>query len=252
MIKANGIKITPTMFSDGTSQVWKLPKECFSSTVTINWEFEAEAEFMHLAQLVTLLRREVISLEIILAMDYLPYARQDKTVSNETTFALQTFASLLNTLDIDYVYSLDAHSIIPEYLIKNFHSRSPRIELIELTDKLKPDVFIFPDKGAKDRYSKDLAFLGKPHLYCDKIRNQTTGVIEGITVNGDIKADKYLIVDDICDGGATFIGVAKELYRREAAEVYLYVSHGIFSKGLAPLKEAGIKKIFTSKGEVHS
>jgi hypothetical protein len=31
--------------------------------------------------------------------------------------------------------------------------------------------------------------------------------------------------------------------------VHLYVTHGIFSRGLAPLRESGIKRIFTHKGE---
>jgi len=39
-----------------------------------------------------------------------------------------------------------------------------------------------------------------------------------------------IIVDDICDGGGTFIGLAEELRRRNAASLYLYVTHGIFSK----------------------
>ena len=54
---------------------------------------------------------------------------------------------------------------------------------------------------------------------------------------------RILIVDDICDGGATFVGLAKELRAAGAKKVYLYVTHGIFSKGL-PLE--GIDKVFTT------
>ena len=46
-----------------------------------------------------------------------------------------------------------------------------------------------------------------------------------------------LIVDDICDGGGTFIPLAKKLKNAGAKTVTLYVTHGIFSKGLDPLKE---------------
>lgn len=44
-----------------------------------------------------------------------------------------------------------------------------------------------------------------------------------------------LIVDDICDGGGTFIGLAEELKRKNAGKIYLAVSHGIFSKGIDKL-----------------
>jgi ribose-phosphate pyrophosphokinase len=53
-----------------------------------------------------------------------------------------------------------------------------------------------------------------------------------------------LIVDDICDGGGTFIGLAAELKNKNAGKLYLAVSHGIFSKGFDSLK--CFDKIFTT------
>jgi ribose-phosphate pyrophosphokinase len=44
-----------------------------------------------------------------------------------------------------------------------------------------------------------------------------------------------LIVDDLCDGGYTFITLADKLRKNGARRVYLYVSHGLFSKGFPPL-----------------
>ena len=43
-------------------------------------------------------------------------------------------------------------------------------------------------------------------------------------------------IDDICDGGQTFISLAQSLKKQGAAEIFLYVTHGIFSKGLDQLK----------------
>jgi ribose-phosphate pyrophosphokinase len=45
-----------------------------------------------------------------------------------------------------------------------------------------------------------------------------------------------LILDDICDGGRTFSELAKQLQVQHAGDIYLYVTHGIFSQGLAALK----------------
>jgi len=58
-----------------------------------------------------------------------------------------------------------------------------------------------------------------------------------------------LIVDDICDGGMTFKLLARDLLAAGAKEVHPYVTHGIFSKGLDTLKESGIGRFFTYKGE---
>jgi len=48
-----------------------------------------------------------------------------------------------------------------------------------------------------------------------------------------------IIIDDICDGGATFINIAKILtgYKEFKGKIYLIVTHGIFSKGFAELSQ---------------
>jgi ribose-phosphate pyrophosphokinase len=47
---------------------------------------------------------------------------------------------------------------------------------------------------------------------------------------------KYVIIDDICDGGRTFIELAKAIKeQREGVEIYLVVTHGIFSAGFTEL-----------------
>lgn len=249
MIKLNGQKINITLFSDNTSQVWKI-ENIDQKRNEIEWQFDTESEFMHLAQLVNLIHREAPMSFVSLKMDCLPYARQDKLISNETTFALQSFAFLLNNLQLDRVESIDTHSNIPDYLIRNFHNIFPYQVIEKIVAKVNPDVLCFPDKGARDRYTKELAFLGKVHTYGEKVRDQATGHITSYELKGDVKDSNVLIVDDICDGGMTFILLAKQLLTNGAKSVNLYTTHGIYSKGLRPLREAQIDRIFNMNGEV--
>jgi len=46
--------VKPTIFPDGTSQVWKLPLDGLNY-VKIKWQFESEGEIVHLDQLMHLL-----------------------------------------------------------------------------------------------------------------------------------------------------------------------------------------------------
>jgi ribose-phosphate pyrophosphokinase len=70
--------------------------------------------------------------------------------------------------------------------------------------------------------------------------------LEGFRVyEDDLQGKDCLIVDDICDGGGTFIGLAKELKKHNAGNLYLSVSHGIFSKGLKELNQY-FTNIFTT------
>ena len=65
MIKFNGIIVRPTIFPDGTSQVWKLANlsEDDDAENHILWEFEDEAEIFHLAQLVELVKLVKVEIE---------------------------------------------------------------------------------------------------------------------------------------------------------------------------------------------
>jgi len=63
--------------------------------------------------------------------------------------------------------------------------------------------------------------------------------------------DRVLIIDDICDGGRTFIEITKLLLQAGVESVSLHVSHGLFSQGIDVLKEAGIKTVYTAKGKVY-
>jgi ribose-phosphate pyrophosphokinase len=247
MIKLNGHPITTTIFPDKTSQVWKIDKSYFNRVNgkgnIIRWEFEHEGEFMHLAQLRMLMDQEAFGFYLVLELPYLPYARQDKEVTNESTFALRSFCKLVNTLDFDEVKVFDPHNAaLTSELLWGTEIEMPNFEpLLKELDALP----VYPDKGAAKRYNDNHTIV------FDKVRDPLTGTITGIELaKGTIEPRAYIILDDICDGGKTFIEVSKKLYEAGAKDVYLYVSHGIFSKGLEPLREAGIHRIFTRKGEI--
>lgn len=250
MITLNGIKVTPTIFPDNTSQVWKLPKEAFilDAPNQIVWEFENEAELIHLVQLVDLVV-QVCKCEPNLHMPYLPYGRQDKGVSNSSTFARHSFLNIISTLDINNpITTLDVHSKdYNQYLIKDIF---PSKEIEFAVKECRPSLICFPDKGAETRYKSHLGIF--PSFSMSKNRDQDTGYIRGLFLNDlvDIKNEDILIIDDICDGGGTFIMAAEKLLTLGARSISLYTTHGIYSKGINVLFEAGISRIFNRKGEV--
>jgi len=243
MLLLNDQPINVTMFPDKTSQVWNIniphPEH---DEACIIWNFEHEGEFLHLAQLVDLLRTSGV--EPTLSITYLPYARQDKNISNNATFALRSFATLLNTLRLTSIAILDPHNpTIVQQLINDCYCMYPKVEVKKVYNDLGCDLVCYPDKGAKDKYTDVYKF--KDIVYCNKVRNQATGVIEGLELVGEVKDKKVLLVDDLADGGRTFIEVTKKLLDAEAKEVYLFVTHGLFTKGIECLLDSGIKRIFS-------
>ena len=111
--------------------------------------------------------------------------------------------------------------------------------------------FVIPDAGANKKTAKIASYFGhSSFIRADKLRNLSTGDILETVVYGDVVGN-ITIVDDLCDGGKTFIELAKVLKQKGAEKINLYVTHGIFSKGTYPLYTAGIDYIITtnSRGE---
>lgn len=253
MIILNGHYVRPTIFPDRTSQVWKLPEELLGmkdEELDIVWQFESEAELLHLAQLKYLLDhyRHDYPYDCKLTITYLPYARQDKWPSNTSTFALQSFAPLLNSLKFNPVVIHDPHSKLALSLIKNSQAWYPQEELTKAIVKRQSDIICYPDKGALTKY-REAYHSNFPYMWGEKVRDQLTGQITSYEIFGNVEGRKVMIVDDICDGGATFVLLAQKLLTSDAKEVSLFVTHGLFTKGTDILQQAGIHHIFTKLGE---
>ncbi len=227
MIKLNGQIVTPTMFPDGTSQVWHLPQYVFDCEIArVEWWFENEAEIIHLAQLATLLNQHDQCNRLF--MPYFPYARQDKEVSNDTSFALYPFLDILKRMGWYRIQSVDVHFDFPPEIMPCKNIRPTWI----YDKSFDYDTIIFPDKGAANRYKwirHTNIVIGK------KVRDQATGKITHYETTGT-PTGTALVIDDLCDGGATFKILAKSLSRR-VETLDLYVTHGIFSRSIKPLLE---------------
>lgn len=244
LVNGSEVKFETTIFPDGTSQVWKVAEPLFEDDdIKILWMFESEAELFHVCQLAQLTQKLSRQEDSVLVAPYLPYARQDKGIDNGLSFALDTFTYILYHANICRIETFDRHSntqtnsYIESETAEGFHKAI-----------FNHDVVCFPDKGALARYEG--SFPNVPMVYCEKVRNQQTGEITGLILNGsnlyDIDGKRVLIVDDICDGGMTFIKTAEVLKKWNASQIDLAVSHGLFSKGKQVLHDAGIKDIFTT------
>lgn len=109
---------------------------------------------------------------------------------------------------------------------------------------------VYPDKGASDRFTSGYKFpswhqTAEP-VVLSKKRELSTGKILGMEIVSGTPGECCIIVDDLCDGGATFIGAAKCLREAGAKFVGLVVAHGVFSKGVSHLLDNGIDHIHTS------
>lgn len=248
MLKIESYELKATKFPDKTSQIMKFPAIAARSEVTIDWNFESEDEFIHLAQVKTYL--DSLGVKTSLNIPFLPYGRQDKEIKAGNTYALHTFAALLNSLNFQKVTSYDVHNLkVTASIIKNFSNICP---LKDFSSYITSDCLVFfPDKGAYLRYFPNISQLVTSEFSVgEKVRNQETGKITHYAIENveNIKYRVVWVLDDLCDGGATFVLAANALHNAGALKVNLFVSHGLFTKGLDPLIKAGFKNIASKTG----
>ncbi len=193
---------------------------------------------------------------LFLVLPYLPYARADRRFVDGDCFGLEAFASILNGMNVQIV-TLDAHSRQSHNLIHDLIDLSPK-PLIEKTigriltkSGASRLTLLFPDDGARKRYSEMFAEFDLDILHCTKVRDKVTGKLSHFSVPAKekFKTTDVLLIDDICDGGGTFIGIANGLKEHEL-NLSLYVSHGIFSKGLENLSSC-FKTVYTTDSFEH-
>jgi ribose-phosphate pyrophosphokinase len=186
-----------------------------------------------------------------LEIPYLPYARQDRVCAPGQAFSLEVIAELLATIRAQNIAVWDCHSPVGLSLTQAFNVDASNIVLAN--DELRKiiqhpsTVLVCPDKGARSRCENMARVLGdRPLVYSEKVRDPATGKITHTEVKSDSLAGKTAVItDDICDGGFTFVKIAEQLKAKGAARVILFVTHGIFSKGL-DVFDGLIDQIFTT------
>ena len=176
---------------------------------------------------------------IHLSMPYLPYARQDRVANVGESFSLKVFCQMINAMQYASVIVTDAHSDVSLALLDRVVNRTSEEVLRQHLPALTLErrlILVAPDAGAIKKTQKIADAYGLSYVRADKTRDTLTGELSGAVVYSDsVGPDSFLIVDDICDGGRTFLNLAVELRKFTKGQVNLYITHGIFSAGFKAL-----------------
>jgi len=179
-----------------------------------------------------------------LLIPYFPAARQDRVMIPGEPLSVKVYADLINAQNFKKVLIFDPHSEVTGALLNQVVVITNHPLVKKCIGRKKDILLISPDGGALKKIYKVSQFLGGiPVIECSKIRDVKNGQLTGFTVYADdLKGKPCYIVDDICDGGGTFLGLAEKLKEKNSGPIYLIVSHGIFSKGFSELEKqfAGI------------
>lgn len=182
---------------------------------------------------------------------YVPYflgSRSDRKFQDGgINYLKQVICPIINSQNFASVTVMDPHSDVLEACLNNFNKVN-NFDLVDdalsylIADNEEDKVvLVSPDAGAyKKVYDVAKKFEIEKIITATKVRDMVTGNIlrTEIPVLDQHKDLIYVIVDDICDGGRTFVELAKVIKEgRPTAKVYLVVTHGIFSAGFKVLNQ---------------
>lgn len=202
--------------------------------VCVDARLKNSDDVMALLMATDALRMEYPLAKFMLDLPYIPYARQDRVCNAGEALSIKVFGRLINSLKYDIVQVVDPHSAVSLACIDNVCVR----DQFDIFKKIKLSfsniTIVAPDQGATkkcEEFAKKVGAAGV--ITCSKTRNLADGKITGMTVDGpdDMSNLNLLVLDDICDGGRTFIELAMLLESRNPKTLELAVTHGIFSKG---------------------
>lgn len=177
-------------------------------------------------QLADILKRQCVTVETL----YIPYLmgmRCDRLFDIDRPFTLGIVADVINSLGAEEVRIAEPHSHKTLELIHNSYYEFGVLSLRKPLDIFDMKL-VAPDKGAQERYSADF------YVVCKKVRDEKTGKLLDFEVE-ELKPcenEDLLVVDDLCDGGGTFVGLAPKLRELNPKSLNLCIVHAVQVEGI--------------------
>lgn len=198
-----------------------------------------------LLQVEDILKRQEVIFSI--KIYYFMSMRMDRVISFNESYSLKLVVDMIKRFEPFDVAVFESHSDKCPYLLGciNEGIYNEFLENVLNSRGISDFTLVFPDEGANDRY-----FTTKPFITCAKHRDPSTGNLLSFEITDDSQDNPelpFMVVDDLCDGGGTFAGIAtllKSKYPNRGLNIY--VTHMVNPKGIRTLSEYYDNVYFTN------
>ena len=187
---------------------------------------------------------------ITAVIPYYGYARQDRKSKARDPISAKLVADLITAAGADRVLTMDLHANqiqgffdIPvdnllgsPLFVDYFKSR--------FGDDIEHTMVVSPDVGSVARARAFAQKLGMTMAIVDK-RRQKANMSEVMSIIGDVKDKRVILLDDMVDTAGSLCGAAKALVEiGGATEVYACASHGVLSgPAIQRIEDSVIKEV---------
>lgn len=240
------VGLSKSTFPDGEIQVKFIEEIDCREEYKVACRIVSPADLFILQQVSDILRRHEVRFSIYIY--YLMGMRMDRVMSFLRPFTLKIVAGIVDGLGAESVTVYAPHSIVSEKMFRKTRFKQESMKGLIYSGILSKEnyLLVFPDKGAYSRYRNEFSF---DYTRCEKVRNPETGKIESIEFldkNKIVSSTKALVIDDLLDGGGTFVGLAEKAKEiNPEIELSLYTDHAVNREGLLKVSKH-YDKVYTT------
>lgn len=207
--------------------------------------------------------KDTCAAKICLDIVYLYTARMDRKMSLGEAFDLKIVVEDLVRLDVSGITILSIHNEFAFYNLLNQIGSKGGIFVDQgfsyLSEILKKEDYIicYPDEGSYKR-----CYDGRKEcIICSKKRDKDNNILYFKIEKApkSIKNKRIIVIDDLCDGGGTFVGISSLLSEKYPnIKKDIFVTHAIQKSGIDKLSSSYDQVYITNsyadweeKGNVH-
>jgi ribose-phosphate pyrophosphokinase len=198
--------------------------------------------------LITDALRRASAKQVTAVIPYFGYARQDRKHIGRVPISAKLVANLIRASGASRVLTLDLHAgqiqgffDIP---VDNLRADPIFAERFSAWQSDRNVVVTAPDIGGMKRARLLAEGLDLSLAIVEKRRQWEQEETEVMSVIGDVKGKKVLIVDDIISTGGTIINATNALIENGADEVWAACTHAVFSdSALETLKNSALEHV---------
>lgn len=253
-LKAPLISMEIKKFPDGEKYVRILDDVSGKRAVVLQSAAIRPDEYLVETLLITDALNDLNAREVILALAYFPYARQDERFNPGEAVSLATVGKLLRAAGVNMLITVDAH----RHRVMDFESVfggkvvdvsvMPYLARYALETGLISEeaVVIGPDAEAEGWAKLAADAINAPGYASLRKRRISPTEVE-VTTSRPIKVKEVLLVDDIISTGGTIIEATRLLRSLGADKVVVACAHGLFvNDALTRIYKEGVDVVISS------
>ncbi|MGI5827612.1 MAG: ribose-phosphate diphosphokinase [Patescibacteria group bacterium] len=226
-------KVELSVFPNNELRVWVKEKKVDKDVAVVqSFAGDPNKAIIEFCLLIDALRR-CGAHHITAVIPWMGYCIQDKIFRPGEALSAKVVANIIQSVNPNRIITVDLHneSIQGFFSVPITHLSANPLFIDLIKQKKAVDCIVSPDVGALKETTRIAYELNLPMVVVNKKRDLKTGEVSIISISGDCKDKRALIMDDFISTGGTLIQTINFLKKNKAKKTIVAATHHLFVEG---------------------